>query len=248
MKSASICCLVLASTLTGTSHATTWGEPQPVPDPVRQNAKCYVAEPASYGSYIYQWPSKYDQVFWPLVDENGLWFCQESGFTAFIGDFKVSPGERTALINALASYEPIRKPSLNDKLQLLQKSYDARDVDARMKIRLLRVLAYYYEADLKDFAAARAFRREALDMIEAALQTVLPDGERLEYLFVAAVYHRELGDQQRSQAALQSLDQALQQTTDENLAGYVSYLTELKKDLDRIVPGGPLAPQDSDQP
>jgi tetratricopeptide (TPR) repeat protein len=248
MKSASACCLVFALTLTANSHATTWGEPQPVPDPVRQGAKCYVSEPASYGSYIYQWPSKYDQVFWPLIDEHGLWFCRDSGFTAFIGDFKVTADERAALTNALASYEPIKEPSLNDKLQLLQKSYDARSVDARMKIRLLRVLAYYYEADLKDFDGARSFRREALEMIEAALQTVLPEGERLEYLFVSAIYYRELGDKQRSQTALQSLDEALQQSTDEKLAGYVGYLTELKKDLDKIVPGGPLIPLDPEQP
>ena len=82
-------------------------------------------------------------------------------------------------------------------LKLLQKSYDARSADARAKIRLLRVLAYYYEADLKDFDGARSFRREALEMIEAALQTVLPEGDRLEYLFVSAIYYRELGDQQR---------------------------------------------------
>jgi hypothetical protein len=217
MKSASVCCLVLALTLTGNSQATTWGTPRPVPDPVRPGARCYVAEPARSGSYIYQWPSKYDQVFWPLID-------------------------------ALASYEPIEKPSLNDKLQLLPKSYDARSVDARTKIQLLRVLAYYYEADLKDFDGARSFRRDALEMIEAALQTVLPEGDRLEYLFVSAIYYRELGDQERSQSALQSLDESLQQSKDEKLAGYVSYLTELKKDLDKIVPGGPLIPRDPQQP
>jgi len=247
MKSTPVCCLMLALTLAAPSRATTWGAPQPVPDPVRQGAKCYVAEPASSGSYIYQWPSKYDQVFWPLIDENGLWFCKDSGFTAFIGDFKITADERTALVNALASYELIKEPSLNDKLHLLQKSYDARSVDAHGKIRLLRVLAYYYEADLKDFDGARSFRRDALEMIEAALQTALPEGDRLEYLFVSAIYYRELGDQQRSQAALQSLDESLQQSTDEKLAGYVSYLTELKKDLDKIVPGGPLIPLDPEQ-
>jgi hypothetical protein len=38
---------------------------------------------------------------------------------------------------------------------------------------------------------------------------------------------------------LQSLDESLQQSTDEKLAGYVSYLTELKKDLDRSCRAGP---------
>jgi hypothetical protein len=248
MKSASVCCLVLASTFAATGHATTWTEPQPVPDPVREDAKCYVSKPMSYGSYIYQWPSKYDQVFWPLTDPKGIWFCHQSGFTAFIDDFDITAGERGALTSALASYEPIEKPTLSQKLALLQKSYAARNVDARFNIRLLRVLAYYNEGQFKDFDAARALRRQALEMIQTALTTELPEGERLEYLFVSAVYYRDLGESEKAKAALQLLEQTLRANTDEKLKGFVEYLTELKKDIDRITPGGPLLPQELEAP
>ena len=109
MKNASVCCLVLALTLTGTSQATTtWSSPQPGP------------------------------------------------------------------MNVRAYCEPVQEPSVNDK------------------IRLLRVLAYYYEADLKDFNGARAFRREALEMIETALQTVLPEGDRREYVSYLTELRKEL--------------------------------------------------------
>lgn len=248
MKSASVCCLVLALTLAATGNATTWTEPQPVPDPVQEDAKCYVSQPMSSGSYIYQWPSKYDQVFWPLTDPKGIWFCQQSGFTAFIDDFELTAGERSALTNALASYEQIRKPSLRQKLALLQKSYAARNVDERFNIRLLRVLAYYNEDDFKDFDAARALRRQALEMIQTALATELPEGERLEYLFVSAVYYRDFGETEKAQAALQLLEQALHDNTNEQLNGFVQYLTELKNDIDRITPGGPLMPEEPEQP
>ena len=116
MKSASVWGLVLALTLTGTSQATTWSEPQPVPDPVQKGA----------------------------------------------------------LINVLAPCEPTQEPSVNDK------------------VRLLLVLAYYYEADLKDFEGALSFRREALEMIEAALQTVLPEGDRREYVSYLTEIRKEL--------------------------------------------------------
>lgn len=248
MKSASVCCLVLALTFAATGHGTTWTEPQPVPDPVREGAKCYVSRPASYGSYIYQWPSKYDQVFWPLIDPEGIWFCQQSGFTAFIDDFELTADERGALTNALASYEPIKKPTLRQRLALLQKSYAARNVDARFNICLLRVLAYYNEADFKDFDAARALRRQALAMIQTALATELPEGERLQYLFVSAVYYRDFGESEKAQAALQLLEQALRENKNEKLKGFVEYLTELKNDIDRITPGGPLMPEEPEQP
>ena len=50
-------------------------------------------------------------------------------------------------------------------------------------------------------------------MIEAALPTGLSEGDRLEYLCVSAVYYR-----------------------------FVAHLTELKADIENIVPGGPLIP------
>lgn len=248
MKRASVCCIVLALTFADAGHATTWTEPQPVPDPVREGAKCYVSQPASYGSYIYQWPSKYDQVFWPLTAPEGIWFCQQSGFTAFIDDFELTADERLALTSALASYQPIKKPTLRQRLALLQKSYAARNVDERFSIRLLRVLAYYNEADFKDFDAARALRRQALDKIQTALATDLPEGERLEYLFVSAVYYRDFGETEKAQAALQLLERALGENTNEKLKGFVEYLTELKNDIDRITPGGPLMPKEPEQP
>lgn len=57
--------------------ATTWGETD-VDDPIVKDAKCTVGSPGSYGSYIYGWPSKYDQIFWPVTEESGIWFCPES--------------------------------------------------------------------------------------------------------------------------------------------------------------------------
>lgn len=244
MKSAPVCCFVLASTFMAAAHATTWTEPEPVPDPVRQGAKCLVSQPMSYGSYIYQWPSKYDQVFWPLTDPNGIWFCRESGFTAFIDDFELKSDERAALASELATfYKPLDKPSMREKLVLLQKSYGARKPDARTQIRLLRVLAYYYETELSDLVGASAFRHQALEMIETALRQKLPEGERLEYLFVSGVYYREFGDPDKSRTTLQALEQALKENKDEKLKGFVEYLSELKSDINKIVPGGPLIPK-----
>lgn len=116
MKNASVCCLVLGLTLTGTTQATPWTTPQSLADPVRQGT----------------------------------------------------------LMSVISPCEPVKEPSVNEK------------------IRLLRVLAYYYEADLKDFDGARAFRREALAMIEAALQTVLPEGDRREYVSYLTELRKEL--------------------------------------------------------
>ena len=69
------------------ANSTTWGSSD-VSDPIKEGENCSVQKPMSWGSYIYQWPSKYDQVFWPQTTENGIWFCESSGFIALINDFE----------------------------------------------------------------------------------------------------------------------------------------------------------------
>jgi hypothetical protein len=79
-------------------------------------------------------------------------------------------------------------------------------------------------------------------MIEAALATELRTADRMEYLFVSAVYYREFGDLEKSNATAKLLEQALKQYQGEELAGYVEYLTGLSKEIDKIAPGGRLVP------
>jgi hypothetical protein len=236
--------LILLALFPFCASATTWGKPEAVADPIRNGAKCVVSEPMSSGSYIYHWPSKYDQVFWPLTDRNGIWFCRDTGFAAFIGDFELSAAER----GALSAYLPqvyvkrIRgRPDLPILLELLQQSYSKREKDREFRIQLLRVLAYYNDTELHDYVASAAFRREALTMMEEDLGTSLREEQRLEYLFVSAAYYQELGETEKSDHMLRQLDAASAMSS-EKLKGYVEYLSSLKGDVARIVPGGPLAP------
>ncbi len=237
--------VVLSFVVSFESSATTWGEPTPIPDPIKQGAVCKVSEPMSSGSYIYEWPSKYDQVFWPFTDPQGIWFCPESGFAAFIGDFELTPQERAAIAADFAMHDrrSTKKPTLRDKLDRLQKSYAVRSKGSQTDIRVLRVLAYYYETEFGDHARAAELRQQALELIEAALRTQLAEGERLEYLLVSAFYYREFDEPTRSSAALTALQSALESSKDEKLRGFVDYLSDLSKDVSLIEPGGPLIPK-----
>ncbi len=247
MTSRAAACVVLLALLPLKVSSTTWGEPTSVADPILKGAKCAVQEPMSSGSYIYHWPSKYDQVFWPLTDPSGIWFCRKSGFTAFIGDFELSAAERASLSAHLPQvYEkPVRdRPDIGRLLELLQQSYSQRQTSRESQIRLLRVLAYYNDAELQDYAAATGFRRQALAMIEEELlQASLEEVLKLEYLFVASAYYRELGEVEKSDQMLLDLETALRDVGDEKVKGYAEYLSSLKKDLSHIAPGGPLAPE-----
>src|SRR4029079_18355127 len=76
--------LVLAAT--APAHATTW---------VDADVKCPICgttnqfrQVASYGNYIYSWPSKYQLVFWPQTDGQSLYSCKKCGLSLFMWDFE----------------------------------------------------------------------------------------------------------------------------------------------------------------
>lgn len=233
--------LALALLYPAFCHATTWGDAK-VQDPINPKAKCDVQEPMSSGSYIYQWPEKYDQVFWPTTDENGIWFCKTSGFVAFMGDFEgLADAEKTRISQYLReNYKG--EDSLEAKLKSLEAIYALREKDETFRNSLLRILARWYQ-DTGDTEKANGYRRKALDGIRSALTGEMPDGQKLQYLYVAANYSRELGDTEASDRYLVELRDKAGLTKDPSISGFVEYLLTLSKDTPRIQPGGVLDPE-----
>lgn len=178
--------------VTGNALATTWMERQ-VPDPLGGDASCRVHVPASYGSYIYGWPSKYDQVFWPLTVDQGIWFCEQSGFIAFIRDFDgLTDGERGAIKAYLEKHYqgPL---DTRQKLALLEAVYVLREKPDDFRNKLVRVLARWYQ-DLGDHEKANQLRGQALAQMREALAGDLPEPTRLEYVYVSCNYDVLLGN------------------------------------------------------
>lgn len=232
--------------LAGSASATTWGSLE-VDDPIEPGATCAVSSPASYGSYIYHWPSKYEQVFWPLTDRQGIWFCPASGFTSFLHDFDDLEPEQVLRIRQFLSvhYQPaegeIELPRL---LDLLEPIYRLRNKGAEFDTRLLRVLAYWNETEMGNQLKADGYRRRALAAMENALQSKLEPQRRWEYLLVSAAYRREFGDAAVAQGMLNILGNELKANEDEELKDYADYLQALIVDLDHIKPGGAFIPHE----
>lgn len=221
------------------ARATTWMDTE-VDDPIA-NGKCSVQEPASYGSYIYEWPEKYDQVFWPFTDPNGIWFCGKSGFVAFIGDMELKPEEKTRIVGYLKSHPAPRAPTVAQKLDRLEAVYALRDLDPAARLRFARAIAYQFES-LGDQQRADRMRRVVRDEIGKNLEdAALAADLRLQYLFVAANYAREFGDTAESDRLLAELETALRAApAEEN--GYAQYLKDSLDGARKIAPGGKLAP------
>jgi len=171
--------------ITFQSYATTWGESE-VEDPIEPEFKCKVQEPASSGSYIYHWPSKYDQVFWPLTAPQGIWYCKNSGFIAFIGDFEeITKEEKIKISQYLKESDQKNIDNLTSKLELLEALYSLRNKDDEFNNRIKRVFAYLYEQE-GQLELANSYRKSALEEINAFLKTDLSEYKNLEYLYVCS--------------------------------------------------------------
>ncbi|OAD23542.1 conserved hypothetical protein, secreted [Candidatus Thiomargarita nelsonii] len=241
LNTAKVIILFLCSIVAISSKATTWGGTQ-VNDPIKEGETCDVYQPASYGSYIYHWSSKYDQVFWPLTDEHGIWFCNKSGFTAFIGDFEgISENEKYDITKYLQkNYKG--KGDIESKLVLIEGIYSLRNTDHSFKNKLLRVLSRWYQ-NLGQIEKANDYRRKAFVDIKVKLRTKLPEGQKLEYLYLAANYSRLFGEIDESDKYIKQLITATKNLEDKKLKGFSEYLTKLANETKYIQPGGRLHPE-----
>ncbi len=165
------------------SHATTWA-PTTVEDPIGTGT-CEVHEPASYGSYIYEWPSKYDGVYWPFTDRHWIWQCAESGYLSFGDDFGDLTADEISRIRAHLN-EPSSR--MGSELERLESLYRIRDKDDQFWAWFYRVKAAILTSQ------ADEARYDALPLLEKTAESLDPGFELVQVYFVIGDYHRRFGE------------------------------------------------------
>ena len=174
------------------ASATTWGE-STVTDPV-SGKPFEVQEPMSSGSYIYEWPGKEDQVFWPATDDLWLWFNPATGYGAFGDHFAELEGESLDKVRAwLAEHYDKKKPPSTriEKLEWLEKIYGMREMDDDFWCFFHRLMAY--ELAGSDPAGSLDYVRKAIPQLERQLMAGLEDFPRIGVLYLLGEYNRRLG-------------------------------------------------------
>ncbi|MBX3695847.1 MAG: hypothetical protein KF790_11820 [Steroidobacteraceae bacterium] len=202
--------------------ATTWA-PDKVQDPVNKD-RIDVQQPASSGSYIYQWPGKSDQVFWPFTDGAWLWFNPGSGYIAFGNDFKeIDPPRLEALrVWLKANYDRANAP--RTRLELLlwaERVYSARGMSNDFWCHFYRLMAFETRSDE---AVSLAYIRKAIPLLADRLNSESEAGPTMEALYLLGEYNRRLGnaaDADRYLAQLTSFEASGE------MSGFKAYLLEI---------------------
>lgn len=183
-----VCVIILHATY---SHATKWSETEVV-DPISGEI-IKVQSIASYGSYVYQWPSKYDVVYWPFTTENYIWFNPGSGYIAFGVDFATLKDEAEARVSAFIkkNYDHQNPPTTHiDKLKWLAQLSKVRGVNEEFYIRHYCLLSYLTRYDEEN---SLKYREEALERIIPYLEKAQPSSYRVQLHLVAGFYSALLG-------------------------------------------------------
>ena len=214
----------LLAGLSGAALSTTWA-PHKVKCPLCGAENDFRAI-MSYGGYIYNWPSKFQLIFWPLTDRSAVYACKNCRLSAFMGDFEKLPKEKhQAVKNALkdvkfdkeyASYSEI---PMTQRLRVAEKVYALLDKDDEFWCRFYRVLAYHYDderSQAKDDKArealqkeADAARRKAVELVEKLLAAKDRAGQRKEALLIRGAMRHFLRD---DKAALADFEEAAKLT------------------------------------
>lgn len=177
--------------------ATTWASAA-VACPVCGTTGDYMTV-MSYGSYIYQWPSKYQYIFWPATESEALYACRKCGYSCLMWDFTDLPAAKKDAVAAalkgvsFGQYDSYLDIPMPARLAAAEKVYGALACDDRFWCEFDRIKAYHLAATGDAPGAAEA-RRQALALAEKLAGAPGAEGAAKEYTFIAGAMKHFLGD------------------------------------------------------
>ncbi len=218
------------------ASATTWA-PEDVECPLCGTTNEFQAV-MSFGTYIYNWPSKFELIFWPSTESEFVYSCPECHYTCFMYDFADPPDDKLdALREAAAgvdfggSYETYTDIPVMERLSAAEKSYRVLGRGDEFWCRFYRIAGYHAAAQGLTEEAAVA-RGEALALAEAMLQDEARAGERKEFLLIAGAMRYFRGDEAGAQADFEAAlpltydNPAIEADRNEGYNGYLNHLLE----------------------
>jgi hypothetical protein len=208
---------------------------------------------ASYGSYVYRYPSKYQLVFWPHTDSLSYYFCPDCHFSAFMGEFAKLPADKVPAVKEAVA--KLKKPQP-------QKSYDQIPIDYRLGIagavaKLLgrddvywchyeRVLGYHLQK-LGQQEAAKAARLRSLALAQKLLKGNGPEPTKKELVYLIGALQHFTGQKAEALATLAQVPKTPVEPKGkmkaEQQKSFGEYIDALAKSLTEMIDKGEKVPE-----
>jgi uncharacterized protein (DUF2225 family) len=209
----------------------------------------------SYGSYIYGWPSKYQLVYWPVIDVNSVYCCKKCYLSLFMWDYEdlakdKIPGVKKQLegVRIDKAFDDYAKVPMSQRLEIAEKVYTVLDKKDEFWCHFYRTLGYHH-SDEKNRAKADEARNRALNVAQKMLNDKDNQYPAKELWVISGAMKHFLKDDTGAVADLnkaltvkyqdKELDEEKNGNGERNLNALVKeYLEKIK---------GPKPPRDSEQ-
>lgn len=168
---------------------------------------------ASYGSYIYSWPSKYQWVFWPWTDSPSVYLCKQCHLATFLGEFDTLPAEKLPIIKKELERIPFERKfkdymeiPMTDRLDIAAKVYASLpDRDDVFWNHFYRIQGYHYgQSDQPE--KAKAARAKALALTQKMMADSPPKIPLKELLYISGAMKHFMND---DKGAVEDFNKAL---------------------------------------
>lgn len=186
--------IALAFALSMNAVATTWDNVSkkcPVCNSIHQ-----YLEPMSYGGYIYQWPSKYQYVFWPYTDDASVYCCPNCHYAAFMCDFNNIPNDKIDTVQAVLQSLTIdtkgneyRQIPVTTRLEIAEKIYQVLGRDTKFWCRFYRIMGYHYDAGGHKRKTLKSRGKALLLANEMVNDTTYSGQEKENLLIIASMFN-----------------------------------------------------------
>jgi hypothetical protein len=218
--------------------ATTWVDIE-VTCPVCGTVNVFQV-PASYGTYVYEEPSRLQYVFWPATTDRFLYTCRECHYTAYMGDFEELPEAKVSAIATMLEREgaipgalvPYYEIAMSERLAVAEKVYGLLERDDAFWGEFYRIEGFHLaEAGRAD--EAKLARLRALEAAERLLEA--SRSTRKETLFIIGSMRLFTGDARGARAAMSEAKNLTYESSEQGLEVSQQvdrYLNELIADFE----------------
>jgi uncharacterized protein (DUF2225 family) len=202
--------LPFIGTFSTTALATTWAEQEfTCPLCTTKNTFRVIA---SYGTYIYGWPSKYQLIYWPVTDQNSVYCCKKCYLSLFLWDYEDLAKDKIPAIKKQlegvklkTSFTDYAKVPMSERLEIAEKVYGVLTMKDDFWCRFYRILGYHY-ADEKNTVKADESRKKALNLAQKMLNDKANETPAKELWLISGAMKHFLKD---DDGAIKDLNQAL---------------------------------------
>lgn len=235
MSSRLILIVVLALCIPALVLPSTWVDVE-VTCPVCGTVNVFKA-PASFGTYVYQDPSRLQYVFWPATTDMFLYTCRRCHLTTYMQDFAQIPAEKITALAAMLERDgeiqgalvPYYDIPIDVRLGLARKVYEVLGRDAEFWCELDRIAGYHH-GESGRAREAHAARARALTRAESILETASP-GERKETLVIVAALRFLTGDVPGAREALAEAEPLTYAAPERDSKALDAFLSQLIEDF-----------------